>query len=328
MTTPAKLRSLVVLIAALMVAACAGSSPSISASSPEPASPAAASTMAAQTATPADQVASKSARLVALAKNTTATLWALDGSQWHSITDLAGATGIAAAGDGLAVMRAGDLHFLPTSDLTTETRLSKLSWPGGTAPDVAAFAIADDGKVALVIAGTSGTRYAVAGSDGMVSAPEPAATQPFAPLVAWLDANRQLILVTDPQQVSRLGVRTGSTAETLTGIAGCRWFAVSGDGKTIAVVTDTGLYADTAMVVLGKSQSPARIDQIASTDVAWSLALSRDGQHLAVLEGRVGDDGTPTNVREVVYSHSGSAWKKDLEVAVPFAGVLGQAWVG
>jgi hypothetical protein len=240
---------------------------------------------------------------------------------------LSDATAIASGPNGVVVASGQSIETLRI-DLSVASSVS-LRWPG-SAPggEAAALGLSPRGRIGLAVNDAGGVSYATAGGDGRVTDVTPAATPPFTPLIGWLDESRMVVLSTDDRQVSRLAVGNSPAELTpLTALSGCRWFAVSGDGGTIAASTESGVFAGPSSSWVS-GQAPAQVALIADGNVAWDLALDRSGTRLAFLTGRVADDGTVTQIHELAFAYRSGTWQQTEDVAVPFVKVRGQAWAG
>jgi hypothetical protein len=165
-------------------------------------------------------------------------------------------------------------------------------------------------------------------ADGGVEPLQPAPTQSFTPLVAWLDDSRLLVLTTDKEQVSRLAVVdvAARTIEPSTVLAGVRVFAVSQDKRYLSVATETRVYAGPVEAFLGTGQ-PATVATVDPSAVVWGLALDDAGTRLAILSGTVAADGLVTSVRETGYARGPAAWAKAFDSPAPFGKAMDQVWM-
>ncbi len=315
------------ILAAILIAGCSGATPSTGLS-PSPATPSASVTPTGPAAASptAGAPGTDSLGIVLLSRGSGAGLWTVSRSGvWTKVRASDGGDAIAPSKDGVAIASKDKVRYLNASDLTDNTQVN-LAWPDGIGKPIASVGVADDGRLALVAGADSQYSYAIAEAGGKVGPAESPASQPFAPRVAWLGADRRLLLATDSKQVSRLAVEDASGRVTiLTGLGGCRWFGVSGDGKTIAVLTEDGVHVDTAERFLQNAE-PQKVSAIPDGTVAWAVALSRDGTALAFLAGRLADDGSVMEAHEQVLTRTGSDWQLTLDSKLPFADVAGQAW--
>lgn len=165
----------------------------------------------------------------------------------------------------------------------------------------------------------------VAGNAAMV---DKAPTGALTPLVCWIEGGKLLALSADAAQASRIAVMDppAGSARLLQGLSGIRYFAVSPDGRTLAAATDDGVYVDSVATWLA-DRTPPKVINLPQGQVVWDLAMDARGTSLAMLSGRVADDGSVADTHELVYRSSGSAWEKVLDTAVPFGRVLGQVWI-
>jgi len=255
-------------------------------------------------------------------------LWTYGQSGWASTQPIPHASAIASASGGIAVANGQTVETRAGSDLGKVTSTVTLQWPGSAPTNgVVAFSLASGGRLALV-ADEDNVSYATAGADGEVGDVAPAASQPFTPLIAWLDTERVVVMSTDARQVSRVAVgRSPQDFSDLPGLIGCRWFAVSGDGGSIAAGTDSGVYVAAAQTWLSGG-TPGKIANLEPGVVVWAMALDRSGSRLAYLAGSVSADGTVTSAHEIVYSSGSGSWQQVADLTVPFSKALGQAWAG
>lgn len=257
-------------------------------------------------------------------------LWAYSpGGGWSSQARTPGATVIAAAPGGVLLASVRGTEVRGVEDLTTVAQSVALQWPAGlSATSLLSVDVAVSGDLALAAEIDGKVEYATAAPSGVVSDVDPAPQLPFAPVIAWLNDGRRLVLQPDNLQQSRLAVTGGPGKYTsLSPLIGCRWFAVSGDGQTAAVATAGALWIAPTSTVVASGQEQ-QIDSIADGSIVWDLALDRAGTRLAMLTGEVAADGAVPKPHEVVYELTGSSWQKTLDVAVPFTNTLGQAWAG
>jgi hypothetical protein len=290
-------------------------------------SPSAATSHAAVSPEPASGPA---AGLVLLGGGASPSLWTYSAATgWSSQTAFPGAEAIASVEGGVLLVGKDTGEFRPAGDLAATSRSLSLQWPAGSSPlAISALSVSPSGTLAFALSSDDTVSYATAIPSGVVSPLETPESQPFTPLVAWIDDDRRLVLTTHAGQQSRLSVTTGPGAyQELTAIDGCRWFTVSGDGSAIAAATDSAVFAGTAGTWLS-NEVPQEVLAVSSGQVVWDLALDASGKRLALLSGTVGEDGTVTAPRELVYERSGSSWIQSLDVALPLEDVLGQAWAG
>jgi hypothetical protein len=170
--------------------------------------------------------------------------------------------------------------------------------------------------------------YWLVAADGSVEPLQPAPTQSFTPLVAWLDDSRLLVLTTDKEQVSRLAVVdvAARTIEPSPVLAGIRVFGVSQDRRYLSVATATSVYAGPVEAFLVTGQ-PAVVATVDPSAVVWGLALDDIGTRLAMLSGTVAADGLVTSIREIGYDRGPAAWAKAFDSPAPFGKATDQVWM-
>jgi hypothetical protein len=327
MNVSSRFRAAGLLAAAIFVGACAG--PATTApSTPSPAG----DTPAHGTASPsasleATPVPSDADGLVLLAGGDVPAILTFDArSGWTKRADVPAATAIAAGQTSVLLANASSIEVRPWPDLSRVERSIALEWQPGTAPAVAAVSASPAGALAFALSLDGRVGFATATSAGVASTIDIPDAQPFTPLVAWMDDARRMVLRTDARQISRLAVTTGpGDYESVAGVEGVRWFAVSADGSTVALATEDTLYVGAVDAVLAGTP-PAKLATVAPGSVAWDLALDRSGSRFAFLTGAVAQDGTVSSATEVIYSRRNGAWSKVDEVAAPPGGTLGQAW--
>ena len=322
------------MFTAMLVAGCSSSTPTARPTS-SPVLPTAETTAGTIPATemaatavpsPTSAPATDSLGIVVVGSGTNAGIWTVNaGGTWTRSRTIDGASAIAPSTNGVAIAAGDEIHFLEGPRLSDVSQ-TRLSWPGGVARPIASFAIAGDGRLALAVGKDDDYEYAMADAQGHVGPMEVAASQPLSPLVAWLGTDRRLVLATDAKEVSRLAVEDASSHVTfLTGLSGCRWFGASVDAKTIAALTETGLYIDSTDRFLA-SVEPPKAAAIADATVAWAVAVSHDGTRVAYLTGRLADDGSVSDVHEHVLIKAAVGWHEILDSKGAFSSVIGQAW--
>jgi hypothetical protein len=167
-------------------------------------------------------------------------------------------------------------------------------------------------------------------ADGGITALDPAPNQPFAPLAAWLDDARLLVLSTDRFQESRLAVVNliTKTIQQSSALSGVRFFCVSPDRRYVSAATASAVYAGPIETFLGSSSPPAieTLDPSTPTFV-WALAFDDAGTRLAMLSATLTPDGRPTKVREIGYANVSSSWTKVFDSPTPFGLAYDQVWL-
>jgi len=232
--------------------------------------------------------------------------------------------------EGVAVVTGRRVDSRAVSDLLHPGRVQTLRWPG-ISPDapVAGLDTSPAGKRAVVAADGQGFVYGVAAEDGTVTALSPAPAQSFAPLVAWLDDSRLLVLDADKFEISRLGVvdTSANDISLAQALAGVRVFALSQDRQVIAAATETAIFAGPVETFLGRT-SPQEVVTLGDAQVAWARALDATGSQFFLMSGTVAPDGSVNSIREIGYSRQSSGWAKVLDTAVPFQCAIGQVLLG
>jgi hypothetical protein len=256
-------------------------------------------------------------------------LWALGPDErWSVVAPAPGATALGRSPDDVAVAVGGEIEVRTGPNLSASASAATLKWPGGSpSAPIVAVDISAAGEIALATADDNAVGFAVAGADGTVTALTPAPTQPFTVGIAWLDESRLVVVSTDNRQVSRLAIvdSIAHSIEPAAALAGVRVVAVSADGRTIAAATGTAIYAGPLSTFQGTS-APAPIDSLGPAQVVWAPALDSGGSRLSMLSGTVASDGTVGSVHEIGYALEGPGWTKVLDLAVPFARVIGQVY--
>ncbi len=257
-------------------------------------------------------------------------LWALDSTfQWTALGPAPDAVALGRTADGIAVATGQQVDLRPRSDVSHPGSLTSLKWPGtGPTSPIAALDGSPTGKLAIVTADAQSLGYAIAATDGSITALAPAPTQSFTPLVAWLDDTRLLVLATDNQQVSRLAV-VDSGAHTIklaTALGGIRVFGVSADRQTIAAATEAAIYAGPLVAFTG--QTPAQpVATLAAGQVVWALAPDADGSRVFALSGTMAPNGEVGAIHEIGYARAGSGWARVLDTPMPFQRALNQVYL-
>jgi len=327
-----RIRAAGVLAVTLLVAACTGSgSTTTPIGSPPVDSPRGLTPSPTAASAPESTAAASAALdgLVLLADSGGVGLWTeARGSGWSRAADASAATAIGGTAEGLLLAGGSTVEVRTLASLSQPLRSTVLQWRPGTIPTIESVSASAAGELALAVSDGDRTGFATATASGAVSAVDIPDAQPFSPLVAWIDGSRRVVLTTDARQVSRLAVSAKpGEYQPLAAIEGCRWFAVSADGKTIAVATDDAVFAGSTAAVLAGT-APGAISQVAAGAVVWDLALDASGTRLAFLTGTVGADGTVSAPTEVVYQRAAAAWAQSAEVDAPAARIIGQAWAG
>ena len=327
--------TLVVFMAGCSVAATLAPAASGAASSGSPTTAASTATpwatSFATTAAPASATGS-GGRLIVLADGPDGGpgLWALGSdSRWTSLAATPGATAMGRYGEAVAIATGAGVEVRRGPDFSIAATSTTLKWPGGTpTPIVADLDVAAGGRTALVTSNGGTYGYAVVGTDGTVTPLTPAPTQPFTPIVSWIDGSRLLVLSTDNLQESRLAVvdPVAHTIDSARAPAGVHFFAVSSDGKTVAAATENAIYAG-PLAAFTRAAAPAPIATLADAQVVWALALDESGSKLFMLSGLLGSDGTVGTVHEVGYTRSGPAWTRFLDSGVPFGRAIDQVYL-
>jgi hypothetical protein len=307
----------------LVVAGCAGASPSPSA----PAGPS--GTTAA--ADPTNNLATGT-RLVVLAEGADGVvgLWELSTSGWTQLGTAPGATGIGTAADGIAIATGHKVEVRPAHALSSPGSATSLKWPTpeGAAP-IVSLSTSPSGKLAMATADAQGCGYYVAAVDGTVAPVGDPGIQSFTPQAAWLDESRLLILAMDRALVSRLtSMNTGDGTLTAGGaVSGIRVAGLSGDRATAVVATEAALYVGSVPSLLGQAAVQPAVN-LNAAQIVWALTLDSNGSQLFLLSGQMAPDGVVGSVRELGYAQQGSSWVKMLDVPVPFGRAIGQVFLG
>jgi hypothetical protein len=249
--------------------------------------------------------------------------------KWTAIGPTPGAMWVARTAAGVALVAGQNVELRSSSDLARVAATIGLKWPA-VAPSAPVVAVdrAPGGKLALVTSDGSSVAYAVASADGRVTVLQPAPTQSFTPLIAWLDDTRLLVLSTDKQQVSTLAVidTAAGTMTPIRTIGGIDFFALSSDRMTLVASTERDIFVAPVSEWIAGAQ-PQKIASVDAFRVIWGLALDSNGTHLALLSGAVSADGHVSQVHEVGYTRGASAWSQSFDNAAPFTTSRGQVWV-
>jgi hypothetical protein len=249
--------------------------------------------------------------------------------KWTAVGATPGATAVARTADGVILVVGKSVELRSSSDLTRVAATISLEWPAAASSDpVVAVDRAPGGKLALVTSDGSSADYAVATTSGTVTVLQPAPTQSFTPLIAWLDDTRLLVLSTDKQQVSRLAVidTAAATMTPINTIGGIDSFAVSADRMTLVAATEGDIFVAPVSEWIAGAQ-PKRIASVGASTIIWGLALDKNGARLAMLSGTESADGRVGNIHEVGYAKAGSAWSQSFDTPAPITAAKGQAWV-
>jgi hypothetical protein len=257
-------------------------------------------------------------------------LWRFEApNSWTAVATLPAATSIARFGDDLAISGPASVELRPAWAPSAAGTTLPMKWQG-PAPTarIAALDRSPDGAIAIATTDGESRSYWLAAADGTLEPLQPAPTEPFTPLVAWLDDTRLLVLTTDRQQESRIAVvdLAARTIEPSTDFAGVRVFALSADRRYLAAATGGSVYAGPVETFLGTGQ-PATIAAVDPSAVVWGLAFDPSGTRLAWLSGTVASDGVVTSVREIGYAKGSEAWVKTFDSPSPFGKALAQVWM-
>jgi hypothetical protein len=203
-----------------------------------------------------------------------------------------------------------------------------MRWQGlPPATRIVALARSPNGTVAIATQDGESQSYWLVAADGTLEPLQPAPTQSFTPLVAWLDDSRLLVLTMDNEQVSRLAVVDIST-RTITpsaALGGIRLFTLSPDRRSLAVATEASVYAGPVETFL-ETRQPATVASVDAAAVVWGLALDDSGTQLAMLSGTVAPDGLVNSVREIGYTKGAQSWTRGLDSPAPFDRAMDQVW--
>ena len=249
--------------------------------------------------------------------------------KWTAVGATPGATAVARTADGVVLVAGKSVELRSSADLTRAAATISLEWPAAASSEpVVAVDRAPGGKLALVTSDGSSAAYAVATADGTVTVLQPAPTQSFTPLIAWLDDTRLLVLSTDKDQVSRLAVvdTAAATMTPINTIGGIDSFAVSADRMTLVAATEGDIFVAPVSEWIAGAQ-PQKIASVGASSVIWGLALDKSGIGLAMLSGTASADGRVGNIHEVGYAKGGSTWSQSFDAPAPITSAKGQAWV-
>jgi hypothetical protein len=338
MGTGARLVAAIATVA-LVGAGCASSSPSPAGSSPAGPSPVpsvgvspAGSSFGGSVAGGSLNPSVPSASVIVMADGVQGGigLWRFQApDKWTAIGATPGATAVARTVDGVILVAGRNVELRSAADLTRTAATIRLEWPAASSPQsVVAVDRAPGGKLALVTSDGSSANYAVATTSGTVTVLQPAPTQSFTPLIAWLDDTRLLVLSTDKQQVSRLAVidTAATTMTPINTIGGIDSFAVSADRMTLVAATEGDIFVAPVAEWIAGGQ-PQKIASVGASSVIWGLALDKSGIRLAMLSGTASADGRVGNIHEVGYAKGGSTWSQSFDAPAPITTARGQAWV-
>jgi hypothetical protein len=258
-------------------------------------------------------------------------LWRLDAvGRWTIVGPLPDGLALARDDNAFTILRSGWLETRTASQPAVTARTVPLKWPGAV-PSAPMRAVdrSPAGPTAIVFADGHGETYSIASPDGTVTPLQAAPVSSFTPLVGWIDADRLLALSDGTDATSRIVVLTASTgkSQTIPTLIGVRWFALSGDRSTVAIVLDSGIYVSQVSALLSGAQ-PTWIGSVGASQKLLNLVLDRTGASLAALVSATKDDGTPVNTRELGYTMTSSGWKWTYDGPVPFTKALSQAWLG
>jgi hypothetical protein len=252
----------------------------------------------------------------------------MDG-HWTTLGATPNATALGRAADGVAVATGQQIDLRPGSDLGHPGRSLVLSWAGQTpAGHIAGLDQSAGGKLALVTADGVNFGYSVADTSGNATALVPAPPQSFAPLIAWLDETRVVVLTMNKGLDSVLAVvdTTAHTMEPALTYVGVTAFGLSADRSTIATAMGNGVYAGPLAAFTGEG-TPQQVMLLDGPQTVWGIAPDSDGARVFMLSGTVEPDGRITAIRELGYARQGSTWVKVLDSPAPFSKALGQVYL-
>lgn len=257
-------------------------------------------------------------------------LWGFEApNRWTALVPVPTATGIARFGNELAISSSRSVDLRSARTPATPGTSLPVNWQAG-APTrtIVSAARSPAGNVAVVTLDGETQGYWLVAANGSVEALLPAPSQPFTPLVAWLDDVRLLVLSTDVDQFSRLAIIDieARTIQPSKAIAGVRFFAVSPDRRTLAAVTEAEVFAGPLEAFLGSDRPPV-VAPIEPTTVVWGLAFDDSGTRLALLSGAVAPDGHVTVIRERGYEKGPASWTSSFDSPAPFDRAIDQVWV-
>jgi hypothetical protein len=257
-------------------------------------------------------------------------LWQTDGKSWTAVASIPTGNAMTAIPGGILVANG------PSIETRMATNLGKVSSSlilsgsrGALTTEIAAMSQSPGGKLAIATGSDTAFSYFTATRDGALTALAGAPESSFEARLAWLDDARLLVLSTDTQQVSRIGVLDTASGKlsTLGGLTGCRDFSLSGDGQMIAAATESGIYADSTSAWQAGNE-PQKVAASADFGVVWGLALDQSGGSLAVLAGTVAADGSVSDVHELIYTKGDDGWTQTVDLAAPFTTARAQVWLG
>lgn len=280
----------------------------------------------------ASAVASPPSRLIVLGDGPAGGrgLWSFEApNTWSETASLPGATGIARFGNSVAISSGGSVELRSAATPATPGPAMSLRWQGpAPVAQIVSLARAPGGRVAIATTSDESQSYWLVAADGGVEPLNPAPTQSFTPLVAWLDDSRLLVLTTDEAQVSRLAVIDVSarTIKPAIALAGVRVFALSQDRRAMAAATGTGVYAGPveAFLATGETGLVAAVDPSA---VVWGLAMDDAGTKVAMFSGKVTPGGLVSSARAIGYVRQAESWVMEFDSAAPLGKTLDQVWL-
>jgi hypothetical protein len=257
-------------------------------------------------------------------------LWRFDApSSWTRLGPVPAATAIARFGDLVAISGPNSVEVRSARTPAAPGTALPIQWQG-LAPTarIGSLARSPNGTVAMATTGDESQSYWLVAVDGKVTPLQPAPSQSFTPLVAWLDDARLLVLTTDNLQASRLAVVDvgARTIEPATALAGVRVFALSQDRRHLAAATESRIYAGPMEAFLGTGQ-PETVASIDPSTVVWGLAFDDSATGLSMLSGTVAADGQVTSLRETGYTKGSASWTLGFDSPAPFGKALGQVWL-
>lgn len=258
-------------------------------------------------------------------------LWSFDpAGHWTVIGPAPATTGLASFGSEVAVVGSSSVELRSVRAPGAAGAPMALTWSGTAPSKIASVSRSPNGTVALVSTDGDQQSYWLVAADGGIAALDPGPNQPFAPLAAWLDDARLLVLSTDKFQESRLAVvsvatKTIQLSSTLSGV---RFFCVSPDRRYIAAATASRVYAGPVEAFLG-TYSPPVVETLdpSTPTIVWALAFDDSGTRLAMLSATLTPDGRPTKVREVGYANASSSWTKAFDSPTPFGLAYDHVWL-
>ena len=257
-------------------------------------------------------------------------LWGFEArNRWTALASVPEATGIARFGEQVAISSGRSVDLRSAGTPGTPGTALPVKWPRDTPTrTIVGLAESPAGNVAMVTVDGESQGYWLAAPSGTVEVLQPAPSQAFTPLVAWLDDARLLVLTTDVDQVSRLAVIdvAAQTIHPSKSVAGVRYFALSPDRRTLAVVTEAKVYADPVETFLGSNQ-PSVVAGIDPSTLVWGLAFDDSGRELALFSGTLAADGHVVAVRETGYAKGSASWTMAFDSPAPFSRAIDQVWL-